>query len=159
VSTDEINVTVQIIDGGEMYVPNLQTWETLFQTRVFQERTVFSEDMRDLVSNHLDLSRRYPEFALAFQAFSPLKESWLICMLLQTMSGPQRVHIEHLRCDVCGWYGTTANPMLPDLYLGVPDRRSALDAAAKQPEVPCPKCGTKLPRPAIWTEPLTEENA
>lgn len=157
-STDEICLPVQIIDGQEVYVPDVQAWETLFQSRVFQGRTVFSEDMRDLVRIHLDLSRRYPAFALAFRTLPALKESWLICMLFQTPSGPQRVHIEHLKCNVCGWYGPTANPMVSDLYIGVLDSWAVMRAAERHPVVPCPRCGTKLPRPAIWAEPLEEKN-
>lgn len=152
-STDEINLPVQIINGEEMYVPDLQDWETLFPTRVYQGRRLFAEDLSALVKLHLDLSRRYPAFALAFRASSPLKKSWLICMLLQTTSGPQRVHIEHLKCDVCAWYGPTANPMLPDLYIGIPDKWDLIRAAERHPVRPCPKCGSKLPRHPIWTEP------
>ena len=65
-STDEIRPAVQIIDGQEIYVPDLQAWDTLFATGVFQGRTVFSEDMKDLVRFHLDLASRYSVFAPAF---------------------------------------------------------------------------------------------
>ena len=152
-STDEICLPVQIIDGQEVYIPDDKAWETLFQTRVFQGRTIFSEDMRDLVRIHLDLSHRYPVFALAFHALPALRESWLILMLLQTPSGSQRVHIEHLKCDVCGWYGPTANPMVSDLYIGVPDSLNVMRSAERHLLLPCPKCASKLPRHPIWTEP------
>lgn len=35
-STDEIFLPVQIINGEEMYVPDLQDWETLFRLGSFR---------------------------------------------------------------------------------------------------------------------------
>ena len=75
-------------------------------------------------------------------------------LLLKTDSSLQRVHIEHLLCEVCAWYGATANPMLVDLYAGVQNVWEVMRNAERYAVLPCPKCGSKLPRHPIWTEPL-----
>jgi hypothetical protein len=158
VSLDEIKISTQVVNGQEMYVPDAATWEILFHTGSFQGRALFAPDMRDLIRSHLDLAHRYPEFSLAFSGVSALKHFWIVCMLLKTPFGAQRVHIEYLTCPVCNWYGPTANPMVPDLYLGTTDRWGAMKNAERHPVLPCPKCNSKLPRHPVWVQPLADSN-
>ena len=157
-SQDEVNVRTQVVDGQEMYVPDLSTWELLLRTGTYQGRRLFAPDMRDSIRIHLDLSNLYSEFRLAFNMFSALKDSWIVCMLLETPLGLQRVHIEYLTCPICGWYGPTANPMVRDLYIGTSDRWGTIRKAERHPVLPCPKCNSKLPRNPIWVEPIANSN-
>lgn len=155
-SLSEAELDIQIVNGGEVYVPDAATWEQLFHSGTFLGRRLFAPDMKDLIRMHLDLTNRYPEFSFGFLKYSPLNTSWIVCMLLKTPLGMQRVHIEQLVCPICKWYGPTANPMIPDLYIGVSDRWGAMNQAAKYPVLPCPKCKNELPRHPIWVQPLAD---
>lgn len=65
-------------------------------------------------------------------------------MLLRTRFGLQRVHIEHLSCDVCGWYGAPANLMVPDLYFGVADKWELMRSAENIPFCPVQNAGPSI---------------
>lgn len=147
---------VRVANGGEIYVPDLAMWEDLFRAGTFRGRKLFAPDMRNLIRMHLDLARSYPELSLAFQALPKHQEFWLVCMLLDTHAGLQRVHIERLTCAVCGWFGPTANPMVPDLYYGIADRSEVMRTVEIHPVLPCPQCRSKLPRHPIWVQPLSD---
>jgi hypothetical protein len=41
----------------------------------------------------------------------------------------QRVQIENVTCEFCGWKGEIANPTVPSLYDTVKDRQGALNSA------------------------------
>lgn len=94
---------------------------------------------------------KHDSMELAYHVVGPRK-SVLWLLLLKTRSGLQRVHLEQLECARCRAMLNAANPTLPDLYLGVPSRDSALEHAWAQPVVMCPVCGATLDRPAIWAE-------
>lgn len=106
---------------------------------------LFRRDLR-LISSHAELS-------LAVFRPNPARARWLPCPLLRTERGWQRVFLEWLTCPTCGWRGATANPYMIDLYVGIPDRQAAYEAAARWPVRPCPRCGDALPRHPIWVEP------
>ena len=146
-------IPVMIVDGQPVYVPGYETWTELSQTRWFQGKRIFGEDYADLVAEHLSLVRRYPEFSLGFRELPAFGNDWVILMLLKTHAGPQRVAIEWVTCEVCGWYGVIANPMSWDVYVGAADIPAGLERASKLPVVTCPKCKSDLPRHAVWAEP------
>ena len=119
----------------------------------FRGKPAFLESLKDLTEYHVNLADRYPEFVCSL-VDRKVFHDYLYIMLLKTPYGLQRVHIEHLACDFCHWYGATANPMIPDLYFGVADKWEVMRRAERHPVLPCPRCGSKLPRHPIWTEPL-----
>ena len=105
---------------------------------------------------NLDFAKRFAGFCLGLER---LGKGWCPILFFSTSKGWQRVHIEALTCEHCGWNpGFAANHLLPNLYFGVPDELEVLRAAARRfPPLPCPRCGGKLPREAIWTEPSLGE--
>lgn len=152
-------VKTERVDGQAVYVPDAGSWESLLRRRECAGSSFAVEGLEHWWRWTLDFVRRHREFAIAlYRAGLPaFKLSPLV--LLRTRTGWQRVHIEHLQCEVCDWCGATANPTIPDLYVGTPDRWGALKEAERHPVLPCPKCGSKLPRHPIWTEPLTQNKA
>ncbi len=66
-------------------------------------------------------------------------------MLLDKNEKVKRVQIESVHCKVCDWKGVIANPTIPELYYGCPDRWGALKEAHKTPIVNCLNCNSKLP--------------
>jgi hypothetical protein len=78
------------------------------------------------------------------------RESWLC--LYRSNIGLQRVHIESPSCTKCNARFTIANPTEWELYMLHPKEWELLRKAAAQPLLPCPVCGAKLPREAIWLE-------
>jgi hypothetical protein len=78
------------------------------------------------------------------------RESWMC--LYRSNTGLQRVHIEHPSCTKCNARFTTANPTVWTLYMLHPKEWELLRKAAAQPLLPCPVCGAKLEREAIWLE-------
>jgi hypothetical protein len=157
VNTNDSHIRSEIVDGETMYIPDEKGWTYILQDMVFAEIPVLSTNMRDRLKSRLEFVQRYPEFEMGLFDPKAFKPFWFECVLLKTECGWQRVHIESLLCEVCGWYGATANPMIPDLYMGTSDKWAAMDAADKHKVLPCPKCGSKLPRHSIWVEPLVRE--
>lgn len=156
-NTNDPHIKSEIVDGETMYIPDEKGWANILQDMVFAGTPVFLSDMRDWLKPHIEFVQHYPELEMALYDPKAFKPFWFTCVLLKTEYGWQRVHIEHLLCEVCGWYGATANPMIPDLYDGTSDRWAAMDDADKHKVLPCPKCGNKLPRHPIWVEPISNE--
>lgn len=149
----------ELIDGEILHILDKETWEVVIQDMVFEGIPVLSLNLRDWVKYRLDFVQHNKEFELALYDPKIFKSAWWVCVLLKTEFGLQRVHIEHLQCEICEWYGATANPMDSDLYYGTSDKWAALKAAEIHKVVPCPKCGNKLPRHPIWVEPIADSDA
>ncbi len=97
---------------------------------------------------------------LTFALYKPGRVPWWSGIILVDLGGAlQRVHLERLTCENCGWMGMSGNPWLADLYVGSPEKDEALQRAYDMELLGCPRCGEKLPRPSVWTEPLTETSS
>lgn len=103
----------------------------------FLREVIFSNQHKGFYSSFYNVSRRNTIF----------KETML---LFFTDGCYERVHVEHVICENCGWNGDIANPTIADLYFSLSNSKQAVLRAFKLKRKPCPKCGAKLPRHAIW---------
>ena len=153
-SLDDTHIKIETLADEQLYIPDREGWRHLLQGESYAGKTAFPENIRQAVEYYLELTDKYHLFILSFHDIAVFSKYHSVCMLLRTDTGLQRVHIEHLKCDVCGCYGATANPMILDLYFGVADKWEVMRRAERHPVLPCPRCKSKLPRHPIWTEPL-----
>ncbi len=144
------SIAVLIVDGQHLFAPNTEAWrrlesgEELDAYKLFEPARGASE--REFANRHADLN------LVIEKSFS----SWLRLVLVDLGGNFQRVHLEYLTCDGCGWKGWSGNPWVPDLYVGSPEMDQALQRAYDLELLDCPRCGEKLPRASIWTEPLSK---
>jgi hypothetical protein len=150
-STGSPQLPIVRVDGADVVLPEDAAWR-----RIEEAPGAYLDgwpvDVRDLLAALRWFVRAHRgAFALALYRPGPWGE-WLPLVLLRRAPGWQRVHIEHVRCARCGWWGATANPTVSDLYLGVPNQTAVLAAAWALAPAPCPACHAPLPRRAIWAE-------
>jgi hypothetical protein len=150
------HIQLETIDKQEVLIPDIEGWELLKKSPEIDGVPLLlgKQDLLKIVWDTLEFVRKHPEFKLVLCPNSKVKKSWLPCVVLLTTIGWQRVGIEKLTCEVCNWQGATANPLFADLYVNVPDKLNVIKATSRHPEQPCPRCKNKLPRCAIWVEPI-----
>ena len=145
------------VDGQKFHVPSVALWADLMHAGTYQERLIYYPLTKRLVDQDLQFAINHPtEFKLGLCLDGPLARAWTAMLLFRTEQGWQRVHIERLTCSNCGRVCTTANPEVPSLYIGTPEKWAALTRASHHQQISCPICGTELPRFAIWAEVHTE---
>lgn len=155
--SDDPHLTPKVIDEQLVLIPNEQGWEILKVDPFIDGIELLSEGTRYLLWKDIEFAQKYSEFTVALFKPSEIFNKWMPLVLLHTQLGYQRVHLERLMCNECGWQGQTANPLISDLYLGVPNSWKALKETEKYPLLPCPRCKSKLPRYPIWVEPNIKE--
>lgn len=148
------DVETQLVDGGQVLLLGEETWNRLLQGALLDGLGVGEANIRRLLSWGLEFCGKHrPIFRVCLYKPGPNSKIWFHCVLFGANQPWQRVHIEHLRCEHCGWSGDAANPSIMDLYLGVPDKVQAIQASRRFPVLPCPKCGRSLPpRTPIWVD-------
>lgn len=142
------------IDGQLIVIPSLDDWQYLQTEPVLDGNRVTGIEVSWFWST-LEFINQYPELQIGLGYISTTWREWRPYIFLHLKSTVQRVHLETLTCDFCGWRGRSANPMLSDSYMGegVSEKRFQLmKAAEKYPICPCPNCGELLPRHSIWVE-------
>ncbi len=143
----------QVVDGQELLFPSHEQLE-----QIVKDGTLDGKPWRSAFLNEIKHVKpcvlKYPELSIATGTAGIWDD--IIYTLVQIGEGIQRVHLERLTCEVCGWQGMTANPQIIDVYFGVPkeiDTFELMRYARKQyPVIPCPTCQSKLPRHPIWVE-------
>lgn len=134
------------IDGQIVFVVATRAFELLVNNPVIEDQPISAFDT---VCNMMDFVRKYSSFSLAFYPLGN-QNKYMFCLLIDKNGKLQRVQIENVQCKVCDWNGFIANPTIPELYYGCPDRWEALEEANKTPIVHCPNCNSTLPRHSIW---------
>lgn len=155
--TNDAELAEVSVDGQTVVIPTALGWARLQAEPALDGLPLGSPDIMRSVKSLLNFVRRYPEFTLALYRPGPGIKAWLPLVLLRAAGAWQRVFVERLTCPACGWTGQTANPLVHELYSGVPDVNAALQATRKYAVLPCPRCGGKLPRHPIWVEPPAED--
>jgi predicted RNA-binding Zn-ribbon protein involved in translation (DUF1610 family) len=141
------------IDGQEILFFDADDWEDLKLNPVLDNMPIA---IQDSVWSSLKIVQQYPELHLGLSQISIWKK-WMPYVFLEIDSGFQRGHLETLTCDNCGWRGYTVNPMVIDPYIGDginQDYITLMRLAEIHSVLPCPNCGTRLPRHPIWVEPI-----
>ena len=150
----DISKSVEIVNGESLYIFDVEKWNLIKSNPVIDEVLVGGEELIKLVSGMVEFTKQHDEFSLACYRYKIGFEKWfwIFIELLKTDIGWQRIHIERISCESCGWEGDIANPTLPSLYDTVDNKEGALNSAWAHPVKNCPICGKKLQRFAIWTE-------
>lgn len=139
------------VDGQEILIPDITIQASLLQATEIDDIPIA---VPQVLGPYLKFVQHYPDhLKMGLRPVGVCITSWLPLVLLKTDRGWQRVHLERLVCDMCGWQGGTANPGIADLYHGTANWWETFMAAINLPAVPCPCCGAVLPRHPIWTEP------
>jgi predicted RNA-binding Zn-ribbon protein involved in translation (DUF1610 family) len=142
------------IDGQHILFPSLEDWKLLQKDYFIDGEKVYFINEPSFWST-IEFVYQYPELTIGLGHSSAQISGWTPYIFIHIDSTLQRIHLETLTCDFCGWRGRSANPMLSDSYMGegVSEKRFQLmKAAERYPIYPCPNCGEPLPRHSIWVE-------
>lgn len=145
--TDDRRFIEKFPDGQRVLFPTDEGWRELRQCP-----TIAGDEIAGarILFSTLEQIKDCPELRVGFTFRSP-KGAWFWCGFLEIGGILQRVHVEWLSCGGCRWEGWTATPGVSDLYFGLPDKTEAMKRGFGFPELPCPRCGGKLPpRHPIW---------
>lgn len=136
------------LDGQSVY---------LLDSSLFKSIEI-EEEINGIKVNAMDLVEKMMKFVKENTDFSiicyQLGRNWMFCIVFSLDGTWQRVQIENLTCDKCGWQGISANPTIPELYLGTPNRWEALEKTNFSQTVTCPQCKSELPRVSLWTKTI-----
>src|SRR6187402_2327611 len=106
-----------VVNDGVVYVPTPEEWAEILEKRVYLGRSITHGDFfEEWVKYVQGLSGKYSEIRVGLYQHGLEKFGLLPIALLKIDGELQRVHIETLTCESCGWSGATANPMLSELY-------------------------------------------
>ncbi len=145
---EDVTKSIEIVNGEKLYLVDIEKSQVIDGVRIGGEDTFeLLLKMKDFVKNHEGFS-----LALFRCKIGTTRWVWVACILYRINNMWQRVQIENIVCEYCGWNGKSTNPTVPSLYDTVKDRQNALNSAWNQPEVNCPICEKKLMRRAIWVQ-------
>lgn len=142
----------ELVDEQLVLIPDEQGWEILRKNPQIGNIEIAGNNVINLLWEQIDFVKRHPQFTIGLYKPSEVYEKWFPLVLLSTDRGWQRVYLEILTCNMCGWEGQTANPLVAELYFGVKRKWEILKETEKYPILSCPKCKNKLPRYPIWVE-------
>ena len=151
---EEISKRMEVVNDEQLYIIDVGQWNLIKSNPVIDEVPIGGENIMRLLLGMIEFTKQNDEFDLAFYRcnIGSKKWRWLFCELLKTDIGWQRVQIEQIVCENCGWKGKIANPTVPSLYDTVSNKQEALNLAWSQPIENCLSCGKNLPRFSIWTQ-------
>ena len=151
---EDISKSIEVVNDEPLYIFNVEKWNFIKSNPVIDGVLIGGESLIRLVSGMVEFTKQHDEFSLAFYRYKigSKKWFWIFIELLKTDIGWQRVHIEEIICESCGWKGNIANPTFPSLYDTVDNKGDALNNAWAHTVKNCPICENKLPRFAIWTQ-------
>lgn len=129
----------KIIDGQKLLILNSLGIEEVLNNP--SQLKKISPVIRNIFISKIKKFQKYPKLKFAIGI---VNNSWMPYTLFYKLNQVVRVHIEDINCEKCNWKGTIANPDIMDNYIGTD--RIFLKEYLQQS---CPKCGTKLLRPAI----------
>ena len=146
------------IDGQSMVMPLAAQWPALLAQRALEGVALCSANTQALLIQMVSCAADHPAtFRVGLFLAGRSHSSWTAVLLCLHSDAWQRVHLEFVQCPTCAWRGAAANPTEPSLYFGNADAQMLLRRAWQLPRVPCPRCKTELPRPAIWVDSTFSE--
>lgn len=149
---EELTKSIEVVNDEKLYLINMERWHVIEREKEIDGISLGGEHLLRSLFGMADFVKQHEGFSLAFYRYSIGKSmwKWLFCILYNISGEWQRVQIENITCEFCGWNGEIANPTLPSLYDTVKDRQGALNSAWNLPKIECPTCGKKLTRNPIW---------
>lgn len=137
--------------GQQFYLVTTERFNELVVAKQFLGIAV-PDSLIEHIRKMLAWSGSHEGFQCALTAthIGPTKKFWLPILFFESEVGMIRVSIENARCDYCTWNGYIANPTSPYLFETLSDRFLKMKEAANYPCVPCPQCGAKFNRNAVW---------
>jgi hypothetical protein len=151
---EEVTKSIEVVNEAKLYLIDMDKWYMVENNKAIDGVILGGENIFRLLSGMAEFVRKHDGFSLAVYHYNigPIKWIWASCIIYKVNNMWQRVQIENIVCESCGWKGEIANPTIPSLYDTVKDRQGALNFAWNLPEVKCPKCAKKLKRNAIWAQ-------
>lgn len=141
-----------LVDGQIVRIPTAGEWEEIVRQSSFMNAPVRLLSSEGIASHLLAfVTDHQGEFSVGLYQPGAMR-SWMVLPLFRNNGSWQRVQIEHITCKCCSVQIVIANPAEPSLYFGVSDEPAVLRRASALQQVVCPKCGSRLQRPAIWAE-------
>ncbi|AKG33932.1 hypothetical protein [Paenibacillus durus] len=137
-----------VIDGQTVYLLDPVLFKSI---KADKEINAIKVNSMDLVSEIIPFIEDNAESSLICYL---LGRNWMFCIVYRVDNTWKRVQIENLTCNECGWQGISANPTIPELYLGTPNRWETLEETDFIYSVKCPQCKQELPRVSLWTKTL-----
>ncbi|MBK1811934.1 hypothetical protein JHL18_15035 [Clostridium sp. YIM B02505] len=146
-----VTKSIELVNDEKLYLINMELWNILERDNEI-DGIPMEENLLKSLSKMASFVRKHKGFSLTFYRYSigTTRYRWLFCIVYNINDRLQRVQIENVTCEFCGWKGKMANPTIPSLYDTVEDRQEALNIAWNMPVVNCPVCDKKLKRNAIW---------
>lgn len=127
--------------------------DLLAQLRAMETPTVADRALGvgRLVEQYAAIAEQTPGMEVAFGAPREGHQPWILYHVVRGDEGSvRRVLAEGQTCFACGWTGMTGNARDLAIYEGTDEPMVHLEAALELPALPCPGCGERLTRPAIW---------
>lgn len=138
----------KILDGKEYLFPDRDAWAELERKPKIDGKEIFDLDN---ALKYKKITDKHSDLFLGLYLFSR-RNKWLPCIFFKIDDYLQRVHLEKIRCNECSWQGMTANPLVAELYFGLPDEDELFQKAGNYEVKLCPGCSCRLPRYPIWIE-------
>jgi hypothetical protein len=153
---EDITKSIELVNDEKLYLIDMELWNILESDNEIDGILIGGENILKALYRMADFVMRHEGFSLAFYRYSigSTRYIWLFCIVYNINDKWQKVQIENVTCEFCGWKGEIANPTVPSLYDTVKDMQGALNSAWNLHEVNCPTCGKKLTRKAIWVEEI-----
>ena len=138
---DEVNY-----NGKNFIFPNASYFKKITKEKALLGSTI---GQFDLFKKDFKLVEKDNDLIIGFYFFLRQK-CWMHNVFLRLKSELYIVHLEKLTCEVCGWNGSSANPLIADLYFGMNDEFELRLKASILPQSRCPGCNNGFSRHSIW---------
>ncbi|MEM9192024.1 MAG: hypothetical protein AAGF12_22815 [Myxococcota bacterium] len=137
------------LDGQRLYLPTGAAIEELRREPTLDDRPL---GVGRLFEQYAALAAAVPDLRVALGAVLEPNQPWMVYHLVMLIDRFARVRVEGQRCGTCGWSGLTGNAREFNIYIGTPDPLAAAKSHWDE-GIGCPRCGSALPRPPVWTAP------
>ncbi|MCA9576396.1 MAG: hypothetical protein R3B40_04685 [Polyangiales bacterium] len=141
------------LDGQRLYLPSDLLVDALLDEPVLAGRPL---GVGRLFSQFVAVARQTPGVRVAFGDAGEPGKPFILSHVVTVQGAPRRVVLEGQTCFACGWRGMTGNARDLALYEGCPDPLDRVQAAMREPSLPCPSCGATLTRACIWVHTVAD---
>jgi hypothetical protein len=150
----------EIVDNQELLLVDIEYWSSQAHVPNVDGVPLATGALVKNLFGLVDFVNENDGFELAFYKawYGKRKWAWLFTIIQRTNNGWQGCMLNIQSVNACNAQLVITNPTMPDLYATLPDKNEMLQRAYNQPAIPCPVCGAKLSRHAIWAKSITSQN-